>query len=211
MLQFSASCSSLVSSAVFSCPKSIFFSSQFFRIYQLIIFWLNLLETLIKMKLFVATVLLFAAVFAHPPVQTDKADEKPITEASADAKADEKLPVEIYYEGLCPDSRKLMADLGREYYIFRKHIKLDFVPFGKSESLDAAGDNFKCHHGPKECEANRVHSCGLEYLSSQDTKQQFVVCQMRTEADQSGKEVCKLRVQLLLLFCIWKLYRNFFW
>lgn len=131
-------------------------------------------------------------------------DAKPITEASAElsaattaattksdeaAKTDEKLPVKIYYEGLCPDSRKLLSDLGREYYVFRKYITLDFVPFGRAKSLDANGNAFECHHGPKECDANRIHSCGIKYLTSQDAKQQFVVCQMRTEADQTGKEV----------------------
>lgn len=60
-----------------------------------------------------------------------------------------------------------------------------------SESLDAEGNEFKCHHGPKECVANVIHSCSIKYLTSQDAKQQFVVCQMRLEADQTGKEVWK--------------------
>lgn len=138
--------------------------------------------------------------------QKKEDDAKPITEASAElsaaaaatttataksdeVKTDEKLPVKIYYEGLCPDSRKLLSDLGREYYVFRKYITLDFVPFGRAKSLDADGNAFECHHGPKECVANRIHSCGIKYLTSQDAKQQFAVCQIRTEADQTGKEV----------------------
>lgn len=133
--------------------------------------------------------------------QTKENDAKAITEASAElsaaaaaatttsTKPDEKLPVKIYYEGLCPDSRKLLSDLGQEYYVFRKYITLDFVPFGRAKSLDADGNAFECHHGPKECVANRIHSCGIKYLTSQDAVQQFVVCQMRTEADQTGKEV----------------------
>lgn len=87
--------------------------------------------------------------------QSKDDDTKPITEASAESSADqpksidEKLPVKIYYEGLCPDSRKLLSDLGREYYVFRKFITLDFVPFGRAKSLDANGNAFECHHGPK--------------------------------------------------------------
>lgn len=65
-----------------------------------------------------------AGAVAHPPEaearQSD--DEKPITEAPTETKtvraataASEKLPVKIYYEGLCPDSRKLMGDLGRHF------------------------------------------------------------------------------------------------
>lgn len=118
---------------------------------------------------------------------TGKSEEKHV--GKSEEKLDDKLPVTIYYEGLCPDSRKLMADLGVEYNSFKNYIKLKFIPFGRSESLDAGGNEFKCHHGPKECLANRIHSCGVEYLSSQDAKQQFVVCQMRTESDQTGKEV----------------------
>lgn len=168
------------------------------------------------MKFIVTTIFigLIAAAAAHPPGGTDavdavsttqtiatndiqgkEADTKPITEASSEsstdqAKAvDEKLPVKIYYEGLCPDSRTLLSDLGREYYVFRKYITLDFIPFGRAKSLDANGNAFECHHGQKECDANRIHSCGIKYLTSQDAKQQFVVCQMREEADQTGKEV----------------------
>lgn len=146
---------------------------------------------------------LIAAAVAHPPVAADTStekpitkDEKPITEASAEPssieKTDEQLPIKIYYEGLCPDSRKLLSDLGREYYVFQEYISLDFIPFGRAKSLDADGNAFECHHGPKECIANRIHSCGLNYLKSQNAKQQFVVCQMRQEADQTGKEVCEL-------------------
>lgn len=83
--------------------------------------------------------------------------------------------------------------LGREYYTFQKYINLEFVPFGRAKSLDAEGNKFECHHGPKECVSNIIHSCGIKYLKSQNARQQFVVCQMRLEADQTGKEVCKLR------------------
>lgn len=147
--------------------------------------------------------------------QTKEDDSKPITEASAESsatttttsnasdemKTEEKLPIKIYYEGLCPDSRQLLGDLGSEYYMFRKYITLDFVPFGRAKSLDAEGNAFECHHGPKECDANRIHSCGIKYLPSQDARQQFVVCQMRKEADQTGKEVChSLHIQIYIEF-----------
>ncbi|XP_031627364.1 GILT-like protein 1 [Contarinia nasturtii] len=148
-------------------------------------------------------VVLIVATVAHPPGasehdenhqhhehESNDNDEKPITEAAVEGRSvnETRLPVTIYYEGLCPDSRKLMADFGREYYSFKNYISLKFIPFGRAESLDSDGNEFKCHHGPKECVANRIHSCGIQYLTSQDAKQQFVVCQMRTEADQTGKE-----------------------
>ncbi|XP_055319326.1 GILT-like protein 1 [Sitodiplosis mosellana] len=158
------------------------------------------------MKFFICTVfaVLMAVAMAHPPSSEhehehehhhdEKHDDgKPITEPSTEARAastddSSALPVTVYYEGLCPDSRKLWTDLGRDYYLFKKYINLEFIPFGRAKSLDAEGNEFECHHGPKECLANRIHSCGVKYLKSQDARQQFVVCQMRTEADQTGKE-----------------------
>lgn len=127
---------------------------------------------------------------AHPPSPSSSEekldDEKPIIEPLNE---DGKLSVKFYYEALCPDSRLMLADLGREYFAFRKFLKLSFIPFGRAESLDEEGNEFTCHHGPKECYGNKLHSCGIKYLASQDARQQFVVCQMRTEADQTGKEV----------------------
>lgn len=122
-----------------------------------------------------------------------EANEKPITEATetsaGESRSDDKFSMKVYYEALCPDSRKLMADLGREYPQFKKYVKLDFVPFGRAESLDAEGNEFKCHHGPKECVGNKVHACGIKYLTSQDAQQQFAVCQMLIDANPTGKEV----------------------
>lgn len=102
------------------------------------------------MKLFAITVLtaLIVATVAHPPAASEHdadhqhaepekndSEEKPITEVPVEGRAannDTKLPITIYYEGLCPDSRKLVADLGREYYTFKNAIDLTFVPFGRA-------------------------------------------------------------------------------
>lgn len=118
--------------------------------------------------------------------------EKPVEPAAitpSTTPKESKLAMRIYYESLCPDSRKLLNDLGREYHMFKKYIALEFVPFGRAKSLDAEGNEFKCHHGPKECVSNRIHSCGIEHLTNQDAKQQFVVCQMNAKSEDNGKEV----------------------
>lgn len=83
----------------------------------------------------------------------------------------------------------MIADLGREYPVFKKYLSLKFVPFGRANSLDANGNSFECHHGPKECVANKLQSCVLKHLDGrQNAQQQFVVCQMRKEAEVTGKE-----------------------
>lgn len=143
------------------------------------------------MNMFIAFVALIASVAAHPSVSVSNESTAgtPITEVPNERQSSDKLPVTFYYEALCPDSRKMMADLGREYQTFKQYVQLGYVPFGRAKSVDADGNEFECHHGPKECVANKIQSCGVEHLSSQHAKQQFVVCQMRTEAEQTGKEV----------------------
>lgn len=141
------------------------------------------------MILFIAFVALIASVATHPASVSNESTGTPITEVPNESRSSDKLPVKFYYEALCPDSRKILSDLGREYQTFKQYIQLEFVPFGRAKSLDGEGNEFECHHGPKECVANKIHSCGVEHLGSQGAKQQFVVCQMRTEADQTGKEV----------------------
>lgn len=94
------------------------------------------------------------------------------------------------YEALCPDSRALIAELGREYHDFEPYLSLNLVPFGRAKSLDAEGKEFECHHGPEECVANRIQSCALEHLKIKpDAQEQFVVCQMRKDSEPSGREV----------------------
>lgn len=119
-----------------------------------------------------------AAVPASPP-----------TPAPASATNDTKLSMRVYYEALCPDSKKLLNDFGREYHMFKKYITVEWVPFGRAKSLDTDGNEFECHHGPKECVSNRIHSCGIEHLKSQDARQQFAVCQMNAKPENNGKEV----------------------
>lgn len=91
---------------------------------------------------------------------------------------------------MCPDSRALIADLGRQYSDFKSYISLNLVPFGRAKSLDAEGKEFECHHGPKECVANRIQSCTLNHLKEKpDAQEQFIVCQMRKDSEVTGREV----------------------
>lgn len=100
------------------------------------------------------------------------------------------MPVTVYYESFCPDSRAFITkQLTPAYNDIKELIELKFVPFGKSQSKDTKGDLFECHHGQKECAGNKLHSCGLENLQGNaDAQVKFVNCQMKAfESDPSGK------------------------
>lgn len=101
------------------------------------------------------------------------------------------MDITVYYESFCPDSRAFITkQLNPAYNDIKDEINLKFVPFGKSQSKDTNGDLFECHHGPKECAGNKLHSCALENLNGKaDEQMKFVNCQMLADADTTGKPV----------------------
>ncbi|XP_055546176.1 GILT-like protein 1 [Wyeomyia smithii] len=103
-----------------------------------------------------------------------------------------RVKVDVYYEHLCPDSIRWISDqLGPSYDALRDIIDIDFIPFGKSVSINN-GESFECQHGPLECEGNRIQSCVLNYIPEQDRQVSYVVCQMNFNADPRGYE-CAFR------------------
>jgi len=100
-----------------------------------------------------------------------------------------KVHVAIYYESLCPDSINFIQyQLKTQYPYFADAINLQFVPFGKSSSLQRGSViDFRCQHGPEECAGNKVQSCALNAITTQQEQVQFVGCQMQYGADSSGQ------------------------
>lgn len=80
-----------------------------------------------------------------------------------------KVPVTVYYESLCPDSKAFIVEqltptargpLG-------KFIDLTLVPYGKSSFKTQGSDTeFTCHHGPNECYGNKIHSCAIKNIEA---------------------------------------------
>ncbi|XP_058454501.1 GILT-like protein 1 [Malaya genurostris] len=102
------------------------------------------------------------------------------------------VKVEVYYEHLCPDSiRWVTNQLAPNYDDIRSVITIEFIPFGKSVSIND-GESFECQHGPAECEGNRIQSCVLHLLPEQDRQVSYVSCQMHADADPRGWE-CAFR------------------
>jgi len=96
------------------------------------------------------------------------------------AQTNEKLQVLVLYESLCPDSVRFMENqLGPSYDELQDYINVTLVPFGKATSLDN-GAQFRCQHGPKECQGNLLQSCVLAQTNIQPQQVKFAVCQMTT-------------------------------
>lgn len=103
-----------------------------------------------------------------------------------------QLPIQIYYEALCPDSVNFVQNqLFPNFAALRDYIDILYVPFGKASSHNDNGIiEFTCQHGPAECTGNRVQSCTLRALRADPDRQtEFVACQMAFGVDQTGQTV----------------------
>lgn len=72
--------------------------------------------------------------------------------------AADKVKLAVYYESLCPDSRRFFLDqLVPTFGQLGQIIEPLLVPFGHARVL---GDNkLVCQHGSRECEGNRLMAC----------------------------------------------------
>lgn len=86
--------------------------------------------------------------------------------AAIHVEAQSKIPVNVYYESLCPDSAKFINEqLYPAMQQFRGNVDLKLIPFGKSTYRTQGSETtFECHHGPNECYGNKVHACAIEHI-----------------------------------------------
>lgn len=96
-------------------------------------------------------------------------------------KKSERLQVEVYYEVLCPDSRYfILHQLFPAWERVGDIMDIRFVPYGKaSHRLSGEGEglyNFKCQHGPAECQGNMVHACATQVVQSPSTVLKYIKC-----------------------------------
>lgn len=74
-----------------------------------------------------------------------------------------RVNVAVYYESLCPDSKKFITT---QLYPslqgnLSNFVNLTLVPYGKTKKN---GDLYDCHHGPAECYGNKIHACALNLI-----------------------------------------------
>ncbi|KAJ0170087.1 hypothetical protein K1T71_014693 [Dendrolimus kikuchii] len=102
---------------------------------------------------------------------------------------DNKVKIAVYYESLCPDSKRFITQqLAPVWRDFRGVVKVKLVPYGKSTHDKVNGKwQFTCHHGEDECYGNKMQSCILKDKSLQDTdKMELIICLMsQTNPDKS--------------------------
>ncbi|CAG9106553.1 unnamed protein product [Plutella xylostella] len=92
-----------------------------------------------------------------------------------------KVKIAVYYESLCPDSKKFItSQLAPVWRDFRGGVKVKLVPYGKATHDKVNGKwQFTCHHGPDECYGNKVQACILKAKQLTDTeKMELVICLM---------------------------------
>lgn len=90
-----------------------------------------------------------------------------------------KLTVSVYYEALCPDSRRfILEQLLPAYELIPDIINLDLVPYGKaSTKQDNQEFTFSCQHGPTECLANKIHACAIKFITHDHLLQlRYIAC-----------------------------------
>ncbi|XP_049883504.1 gamma-interferon-inducible lysosomal thiol reductase-like isoform X2 [Pectinophora gossypiella] len=110
---------------------------------------------------------------------------------------DNKVKIAVYYESLCPDSKKFITtQLAPVWRDFRGVVKVKLVPYGKSTHDKVNGKwQFICHHGPDECYGNKIQACILKDRSLQDTdKMELVICLMEQANPDKSLDTCLAKV-----------------
>lgn len=98
--------------------------------------------------------------------------------------AEQKVPVSVYYESLCPDSIAMLTQqvIPAHNTQLKNYMDLQFIPYGRakhSRSPDGQKWEFECHHGMLECYANKIHGCILKEIPNEDTQLKYIDCLMK--------------------------------
>ncbi|KAF2896572.1 hypothetical protein ILUMI_09622 [Ignelater luminosus] len=80
----------------------------------------------------------------------------------------EKVSVTVYYESLCPDSKKFFTSQLYPALIntnISERVNLTLVPYGLSQQVQVDGQwQFTCHHGAYECVGNKIQACAIKKI-----------------------------------------------
>lgn len=104
-----------------------------------------------------------------------------------------QITVSVYYEALCPDSRRfILEQLLPAYELIPEAINLDLVPYGKANTREINEVfSFSCQHGPTECIANKIHACAIKYTEQNPLVQlKYIACMINDNynPENAGKK-----------------------
>ncbi|EEB20424.1 gamma-interferon-inducible lysosomal thiol reductase precursor, putative [Pediculus humanus corporis] len=101
------------------------------------------------------------------------------------ASGDDRIPVTVYYESLCPDSIAFVTNqlAPAQSTRLKNYMDVQLVPYGKASHSRSEENNqkweFKCHHGPVECYGNKVHGCILKQIPEENDQFKYIDCLMK--------------------------------
>lgn len=111
-----------------------------------------------------------------------------------------KITVSVYYEALCPDSRRfILEQLLPAFELIPNRIILDLIPYGKANTKVTSQElSFSCQHGPTECLANKIHACAIKYTAQEPSVQlKYIACMINDNYDpEYAGEKCATEVQV---------------
>jgi len=112
---------------------------------------------------------------------------------------DAQVRVDVFYESLCPYSRRFVADSLAGVWnnpTVRSRIALKLYPYGNARAIPATEVSvgykywhpelaqtgmdyiFDCQHGDKECFGNIIQACVIEHYRSPEQHVPFIICMM---------------------------------
>jgi len=106
-------------------------------------------------------------------------------------KSVEEIRVDVYFESLCPDSRKFIAN--QLWPIFEEFhdtasFKLSMYPYGNANSTWVGNRwNFTCQHGPEECSLNLIATCVIRNYPTPAKYFPFIKCVEEKPSEQQVK------------------------
>ncbi|XP_046650297.1 GILT-like protein 1 [Daphnia pulicaria] len=110
---------------------------------------------------------------------------------------DDHVFIEVYYESMCPDSKYFIKhQLIPTIEKIPEIIDFRLIPYGKAKTIEnATGIFFTCQHRELECQGNKIHACGIKYISNRSKQLNFASCLINNIRNpQSVAESCALEV-----------------
>ncbi|XP_019886703.1 gamma-interferon-inducible lysosomal thiol reductase [Ooceraea biroi] len=109
--------------------------------------------------------------------------------------------VDVYYEALCSDSMRFIANqIMPSYDELKQHLNITFVPYGKASHTresETGPWQFTCQHGAAECRGNKAHSCAMHAIQSseeahdhQEMMVKLVHCAMTAQSPSTAVPKC---------------------